>query len=44
MFGKYKGRINNYLSQQGYDLKQEERSWQERRKAAAAKATSEETK
>jgi len=44
VFGKYKGRINNYLSQQGYDLKQEERSWQERRKAAAAKATSEETK
>lgn len=44
VFGKYKGRINNFLSQQGYDLKQEERGWQERRKAAAAKATSEETK
>lgn len=40
VFGKYKGRINNYLSQQGYDLKQEERGWQARRKAAAAAATS----
>jgi hypothetical protein len=36
VFGKYKGRINNFLSQQGYDLKQEERNWQARRKAAAA--------
>jgi len=36
VFGKYKGRINNFLSQQGYDLKQEERNWQTRRKAAAA--------
>lgn len=44
VFGKYKGRINNYLSQQGYDLKQEERGWQERRKAAAARAKSEEAK
>ncbi|MGI9178595.1 MAG: DUF3826 domain-containing protein [Pirellulales bacterium] len=35
VFGKYKGRINNFLSQQGYDLKQEERGWQDRRKAAA---------
>lgn len=35
VFGKYKGRINNELSQQGYDLKQEERGWQARRKAAA---------
>ena len=35
VFGKFKGRINNYLSQQGYDLKQEERGWQSRRKAAA---------
>src|SRR5690606_39833900 len=24
-FGKYKGRINNYLSEQGYDLRSEER-------------------
>jgi hypothetical protein len=34
VFGKYKGRINNYLSKQGYDLKQTQREWQERRKAA----------
>jgi len=39
VFGKYKGRINNFLSQQGYDLKQEERGWQARRKAAAAAGT-----
>lgn len=25
MFGKYKGRINNYLSAEGYDAKQAER-------------------
>lgn len=30
VFGKYKGRINNYLSTQGYDMKQEEKAWQER--------------
>ena len=41
VFGKYKGRINNYLSQQGYDLKQEERGWQARRKAAATSTTPE---
>ena len=44
VFGKYKGRINNYLSQQGYDLKEEERGWQMRRKAAAAGTTTEESK
>jgi hypothetical protein len=32
VFGKYKGRINNYLSQAGYDLKQAERDLQARRK------------
>lgn len=32
-FGKYKGRINNYLSAEGYDLKKEEAAWQERIKA-----------
>lgn len=32
VFGKYKGRINNYLSSQGYDLKKEEKAWQERRR------------
>lgn len=30
VFGKYKGRINNYLSTEGYDLKKEEKGWQER--------------
>ncbi|WP_084239529.1 DUF3826 domain-containing protein [Pedobacter africanus] len=36
-FGKYKGRINNYLSAAGYDLKKEGAEWEKRRKAAAAK-------
>ncbi len=40
VFGKFKGRINNELSRQGYDLKQEERGWQARRKAAAEASTS----
>jgi len=30
VFGKYKGRINNYLSTQGYDLKKEQEEWQKR--------------
>ena len=30
-FGKYKGRINNYLSAQGYDLKKEGEEWEKRR-------------
>ena len=30
VFGKYKGRINNYLSSQGYDMKAEEKAWQQR--------------
>jgi hypothetical protein len=29
-FGKYKGRINNYLSKQGYDMKKAEIDWQKR--------------
>ena len=29
-FGKYKGRINNYLSAAGYDLKKEGDAWQKR--------------
>lgn len=29
-FGKYKGRINNYLAAQGYDLKKEGDEWQKR--------------
>jgi hypothetical protein len=30
MFGKYKGKINNYLSSLGYDMKAEEKAWQQR--------------
>lgn len=30
VFGKYKGRINNYLSSVGYDMKKEEKAWQAR--------------
>jgi hypothetical protein len=30
VFGKYKGRINNYLSAQGFDLKKETEAWQQR--------------
>ncbi|MCD8291988.1 MAG: DUF3826 domain-containing protein [Prevotella sp.] len=33
MFGKYKGRINNYLSKRGYDLQKEREAWAERVKA-----------
>lgn len=29
-FGKYKGRINNYLSQRGYNLKKEREEWYKR--------------
>ena len=39
-FGKYKGRINNYLSKRGYDLKAERDAWYnpiEERKAKEAK-------
>jgi hypothetical protein len=32
-FGKYKGRINNYLSQQGYDSRKERQAWEERLKS-----------
>lgn len=32
-FGKYKGRINNYLAKQGYDLQAERDAWYERVKA-----------
>jgi len=35
-FGKYKGRINNYLAAQGYDLKKEGEEWEARKKAAKA--------
>lgn len=30
VFGKYKGKINNYLSAAGYDMKKESKAWQER--------------
>jgi hypothetical protein len=36
-FGKYKGRINNYLSAAGYDLKKEGEAWEKRRKAEKTK-------
>ncbi|GAB3417084.1 DUF3826 domain-containing protein [Niabella aquatica] len=32
-FGKYKGRINNYLTSRGYDLAKERTAWYERIKA-----------
>ncbi len=32
-FGKYKGRINNYLSKQGYDLNKISEEWHERMRA-----------
>ena len=37
-FGKYKGRINNYLSAAGYDLKKEGEDWQKRRQAGGEAA------
>lgn len=33
VFGKYKGRINNYLAKEGYDLKEEGKKWEERIKS-----------
>jgi hypothetical protein len=35
-FGKYKGRINNYLSKEGYDMKKEQAEWQQRIKERQA--------
>ena len=37
MFGKYKGRINNYLSAEGYDLNAESKAWHERMRKAGKK-------
>lgn len=37
IFGRYKGRINNYLSAEGYDLKQAGKDWAERRKLKEGK-------
>jgi len=39
IFGKYKGRINNYLSAQGYDMKKAGEEWQKRIKERAAAKT-----
>jgi len=36
-FGKYKGRINNYLSSEGFDMKKESEAWQKRIKLASQK-------
>ncbi len=32
-FGKYKGRFNNYLSKQGYNIQKERQEWEKRLKA-----------
>ena len=37
VFGKYKGRINNYLSARGYDLVKEREAWYERIRARGGK-------
>lgn len=39
VFGKYKGRIANYLAKEGYDMKQAAIDWQKRRDAAKAAGT-----
>jgi hypothetical protein len=45
VFGKYKGRINNYLAKEGYDLKKAEKEWAQRRKArATSQSTQQEAK
>lgn len=36
-FGKYKGRINNYLAAQGYDAQKERAAWEKRMKEAGIK-------
>jgi len=38
-FGKYKGRINNYLSKQGYDSQKERQGWEDRTKKATTGTT-----
>jgi mRNA-degrading endonuclease RelE of RelBE toxin-antitoxin system len=35
-FGKYKGRINNYLSKEGYDIQKERADWEQRLKERQA--------
>jgi Protein of unknown function (DUF3826) len=43
VFGKYKGKINNYLSAEGYDMKAEEKAWQQRLREKREKPTAEKT-
>jgi hypothetical protein len=38
VFGKYKGKINNYLSAAGYDMKKEGEAWQQRIKEREKKS------
>ena len=38
VFGKYRGRINNYLVKEGYDLKKASAEWAARRKARESQA------
>jgi hypothetical protein len=44
VFGKYKGRINGYLSKEGYDLKKASKDWAERVKARKASTTTQAAK
>jgi hypothetical protein len=39
IFGKYKGKINVYLTKEGYDLKKASKEWAERRKSATTRST-----
>jgi hypothetical protein len=39
VFNKYKGRVNNYLSVQGYDLKRASKEWNDRLKAGKVAET-----
>lgn len=41
VFGQYKGRINNYLSGEGIDMKAEEKAWQQRLREKREKANAE---
>jgi hypothetical protein len=38
VFGRYKGKINNYLSKQGHNVKQAYQDWGARQKAATTNA------
>lgn len=41
-FGKYKGRINNYLSAQGYNITEERQAWEKRKTPKRSVSTSSE--